>query len=70
MAWGFNLVQAQSGTYSSLTHADYREAFRNYSMHFEAFRNYILRRDRPAWAHYQRFLPDPWQLDRLHIAMR
>ena len=29
-------------------HADYLEAFRNYSMHFEAFRDFILRHDRSA----------------------
>jgi hypothetical protein len=59
VAWGYNLAQADEDEYPTLTHADYLEAFRNYSMHFEAFRDYILRHDRTAWAHYHRFLPDP-----------
>jgi len=59
VAWGYNLAQADEDQYPTLTHADYLEAFRNYSMNFEAFREYILRHDRPAWAHYRRFLPDP-----------
>jgi hypothetical protein len=58
-AWGFNLAQAEEGQYPTLTHADYLEAFRNYSMHFDAFRDFILRHDYHAWAHYRRFLPDP-----------
>ncbi len=59
VAWGYNLAQADEDAYPTLTHADYLEAFRNYSMHFEAFRDYILRHDRSAWAHSRRFLPDP-----------
>ena len=59
VAWGYNLAQADEGDYPSLTHADYMEAFRNYTMHFEEFRDFILRRDHHAWAHYKRFLPDP-----------
>ena len=59
VAWGYNLAQADEDEYPTLTHADYLEAFRNYSMHFEAFRDYVLRHDRTAWAHYRRFLPDP-----------
>lgn len=58
-AWGYNLAQADDGDYPTLTHADYLEAFRNYSMHFEAFRQFILSHDYHAWAHYRRFLPDP-----------
>jgi hypothetical protein len=59
VAWGYNLAQADEDAYPTLTHADYLEAFRNYSMHFEAFRDYILRHDRSAWAHYRRFLHEP-----------
>ena len=59
VAWGYNLAQADDGEYPTLTHADYMEAFRNYSMHFEAFRQFILSHDYHAWAHYRRFLPDP-----------
>ncbi|HMC82843.1 MAG TPA: hypothetical protein VKL61_06385 [Candidatus Polarisedimenticolia bacterium] len=68
VAWGYNLAQADEDEYPTLTHADYREAFRNYSLHFEAFRDYILMRDRPAWAHYRRFLPDPSTFDHELIA--
>jgi len=68
VAWGYNLTQADDGDYPTLTHADYAEAFRNYSLHFEAFRDYILRHDRPAWAYYQRFLPDPATFDRILLA--
>jgi hypothetical protein len=68
VAWGYNLAQADEGEYPTLTHADYAEAFRNYTLHFEAFREFILRRDRPAWAHYQRFLPDPDERNRTTIA--
>ena len=68
VAWGYNLAQADEDDYPTLTHADYREAFRNYSLHFEAFRDYILMRDRPAWAHYRRFLPDPSTFDHELIA--
>jgi hypothetical protein len=68
VAWGYNLAQADEGEYPTLIHADYLEAFRNYSMHFEAFRAYILRHDRTAWAHYRRFLPEPSTWDRLVIA--
>jgi hypothetical protein len=67
-AWGYNLVQAEEGEYPSLTHADYLEAFRNYTMHFEEFRDYILRRDHSAWAHYRRFLPDPAARQRTLLA--
>ncbi len=59
VAWGYNLAQADEGEYPGLTHADYLEAFRNYTMHFDEFRDFILRRDQHAWAHYKRFLPDP-----------
>jgi hypothetical protein len=68
VAWGYNLIQAEEGEYPTLTHADYLEAFRNYSMHFEEFRDYILRRDRTAWAHYRRFLPDPSDRERMVLA--
>ena len=67
-AWGYNLSQAEAGTYTTLTHADYREAFRTYSFHFEAFRDYVLRHDRPAWAHYRRFLPDPEKFEPMVLA--
>jgi len=59
VAWGYNLAQADDGEYPTLTHADYMEAFRNYSMNFEAFRQFILSHDYHAWAHYRRFLPEP-----------
>ncbi len=68
IAWAYNLIQADEEAYPTLTHADYREAFRTYSLHFEAFRDYVLRHDRPAWAHYRRFLPDPASLGRTLIA--
>ncbi|MCI0658977.1 MAG: hypothetical protein L0170_18140 [Acidobacteria bacterium] len=68
VAWGYNLAQAEEGEYPTLTHADYLEAFRNYTMHFESFRDYILRRDRHAWAHYRRFLPEPISLERTVLA--
>jgi hypothetical protein len=68
VAWGYNLAQADEDEYPTLTHADYLEAFRNYSMHFEAFRDYVLRHDRTAWAHYRRFLPDPAARDPLILA--
>lgn len=68
VAWGYNLAQADEDQYPTLTHADYLEAFRNYSMHFEAFRDYILRHDRAAWAHYRRFLPDPSDRERMVLA--
>lgn len=68
VAWSYNLEQADEGQYPTLTHADYLEAFRNYSMHFEAFRDFILRHDRHAWAHYHRFLPDPAPRDRAVLA--
>lgn len=68
VAWGYNLAEAEEGEYPTLTHADYLEAFRNYTMHFEAFRDYILRRDRHAWAHYRRFLPEPISLERTVLA--
>ena len=70
VAWGYNLVQAEEDEYPTLTHADYLEAFKNYSMHFEAFREYVLRRDHPAWAHYKRFLPDPAGRGRILLAQR
>jgi hypothetical protein len=70
VAWRYNLERAEEGAYPTLTHADYREAFRNYTLHFEAFRDYILRKDRPAWAHYGRFLPAPSSFDRTLLASR
>jgi len=70
VAWGYNLVQAEEDEYPTLTHADYLEAFKNYTMHFEAFREYVLRRDRPAWAHYKRFLPDPDSREKTVLAQR
>ena len=68
VAWGYNLVEAEEGEYPTLTHADYLEAFRNYTMHFESFRDYILRKDHHAWAHYRRFLPEPASLERTVLA--
>ena len=68
VAWGYNLAQADEDQYPTLTHADYLEAFRNYSMHFEAFRDYVLRHDRTAWAHYRRFLPDAADRQRMVLA--
>jgi len=70
VAWGYNLAQADEDQYPTLTHADYAEAFRNYSLHFDAFRDYILRRDRTAWAHYRRFLPDPSEREPILLAPR
>jgi hypothetical protein len=68
VAWGYNLAQADEGEYPTLTHADYLEAFRNYSMHFESFRDFVLRHDHHAWAHYRRFLPDPASRERTVLA--
>ncbi|PYQ12534.1 MAG: hypothetical protein DMH00_05760 [Acidobacteria bacterium] len=68
VAWGYNLAQADEGDYPTLTHADYLEAFRNYTMHFEAFRDFILRHDHGAWAHYKRFLPEPASHERTLLA--
>ena len=68
VAWAYNLAQADEEEYPTLTHADYLEALRNYSMHFDAFRDFILRRDRHAWAHYHRFLPDPSSRERTVLA--
>ena len=68
VAWGYNLAEAEEGEYPGLTHADYLEAFRNYTMHFEAFRDYILRHDHHAWAHYRRFLPEPSSHERTLLA--
>ena len=70
VAWGYNLAQAEEDQYPSLTHADYLEAFRNYTLHFEAFRDYILRHDRTAWAHYHRFLPDPLEREPVLLASK
>jgi hypothetical protein len=59
VAWEYNLAQADDDDYPGLTHADYLEAFKNYTMHFEAFRDFVLRHDHHAWAYYKLFLPDP-----------
>ena len=68
VAWGYNLTQADEGEYPTLTHADYLEAFRNYTMHFESFRDYVLRHDHHAWAFYRKFLPEPNSLERTVLA--
>jgi hypothetical protein len=68
VAWGYNLAQADDDEYPGLTHADYLEAFKNYSMHFDAFRDFILRHDHHAWAYYRLFLPNRSDHERTVLA--
>lgn len=57
-AWGHVLERAAAGAYGELAPREWTELRGHYRRHQERFRQFVMDRQPPAWAHYGRFLPD------------
>jgi hypothetical protein len=69
LAWGYVLSRDEQGVYGELSARERSEVAARYAEHRDRFHAFVMKEQASAWAHYGRFLPDPYEVTTLASAL-